>query len=319
MSSPNVLLPQGGLNAESIVYVLGWYQSELYAMINLNSQFVMSKVYMNASTNSNLSPAMANLIPFTLNYSGDAVTFTGSNSRYLVPDNNVLSSSLTQSNTEPIFMSQGSYTRFSDPSIILSSVPYKVYGGSNNTNLTVRLDDNSTVSMLLMLIPVAFFTGCTEGNNQPVVDTQTLMNTTYCSHENQTWCSGVAKEAWVEQSDCLIGNTYTYCVNGVSCTGNCNSACLNAIPGSVCTYDGSEYQCVVPEAVVVVNNTNNLTTSSDTGWSWWVILIIIAIIIFVVILIAFAYRHQSRKHIDHHEYHETYGEIPPHRMGGIGM
>jgi hypothetical protein len=318
MSTPNVLLPQGGLNAESIVYILGWYQSELYAMTSVSTQFLMSKVYTNASLSQALSPTMANLTPFTLNYNGDAIVLQGSNSRYLVPNANVLTSSLTQSTTEPIFMSQGSYTRFSDPSILLSSVPYKVYGGSNSTNLTVRLDDNTTVSMMLMFVPVSFFTGCTAGNNEPIVDTQSIMNVTYCSHENQTWCSTVAKEGWVEQSDCLVGNTYTYCVNGVSCNGNCNSGCFNSIPGSVCTFNGNQYECVVPEAVIVVNN-NNLTTTTTDGTSWWVILIIITIIIFVVILIAFAYRYQRRPTIDHHEYHETYGEIPPHRMGGISM
>lgn len=307
MSVPNKLLPQGGIDVGDAVYLLGIYQTDLYILTVSGStaQPVMVKAYVNSSTGSTLNSAALNATTFTVNFSGDATIFQASGGRFLVPSSGVLTLATNQPSTEPIFLTQNSYTQFSSPSMILSSVPHRIFGGSSNTNIQVTLDTGSVVTMPIVLVPTSYFSGCTSGNTQPISDLQSVLNVTYCSHFDRSWCSTVSQEAWVSQSECLIGNTYTYCVNGVSCSGNCNSACMNSSAGAVCDFQDGSYVCVEPEEnIVVINNSTIPLVTVESTSSWWWIVIIIAIIL-VILLIAAAVRYRRQPTIYHH-HHEDY-------------
>lgn len=333
MSRSNVLLPQGGIPTGTNVYILGVYQNDLYVMTQgiIANNAVMFKVYTNSANGPTLNASLASILNFTITYNGDALIIRTSNQRYLSPSNEILALQTTVPPlTEPIFFNQGTYADFSTPSLILSSVPYRVFGSSANIALQVRLEDGTTTAMPLIIVPTTYYQDCSSGNTSTVTSIQSIFNTVYCSHFDQTWCSsGVDRNGWVDESDCLVGNTYTYCVNGTSCTGNCKSACLDSPINYTCDYTGNAYECLqlnINEDVLTPSSgsTAPLAPVEDSGWT---IIIIIVGIIIVILLIAGAVMYQRRRSNrlttspymqEHHHYMESRVSNPPSAPVPVG-
>lgn len=300
MLKSNVLLPQGGLGFKHSVYILGIYQSDLYALVKgtLSSDVVMVKVYTNSSSSNVLNPALSAITPFTLSYMGDSLVFTTLSGMHLASSSGVM---MLSSTIEPIYFSQDTYTMFGTPSLILSSVPYTAFDDANE--LQVKLQDGSTVTMPVLVVPTSYFSGCSVGNSLPISSVQKVMDTTYCSHFSQSWCIGADGEAWVDQADCLEGNTYTYCANGVSCSGNCKSGCFDSIANEVCVFESGSYVCMEESGINVNVSAAPPPEPIDTGINWWwIILIVIAIIIVIGLLVWIAYR--NRRQPDYYQHHE---------------
>lgn len=306
MSISDKLLPQGGLSVGNSVYVLGIHNNTLYILTSPTlTTAVMVPVYNNASINSTLNPLTSQRVIFTLGFQGDAITFT-SNTSYLSNSSGVLSLSVINTlSTEPIYLSQNVYTPFSSPELILSSVLYSIYGGSSFEPLMVTLPDTTTVIMPIIVVPTSYFSGCSSGNSTPISDFNRVMNTTYCSHFNSTWCSSINSEAWVSQVECREGISYTYCPNGTTCNGTCKSACLKDNSDPLCTHNGSSFECSDRKPnVIIVNSSKTPTTPVEPSDTWWIIAIVITIVIIMAIIIYSLYHSKAPKthHVNQYQH-----------------
>jgi hypothetical protein len=310
--SANTLLPQGGLNNGSLVYILGIYQNDLYALVYNSMETSMVKVYTNPTSGSTLNTALSQIITFRLGFAGDSYLFVTNTtpSQYLVTSSNVLVLSAGPPiQAQSLYLNQNTYTQLGSPSLLLSNVSYMV---TNEAGVVqVRLADGNLVTMSLLVVPTTFFRDCLSGGN-PVTDVQSVMNLTYCSRYNQSWCSTVPKQGWTTESECLEGNTYTYCPNGTTCSGNCKSACLSSPEAEVCVLQAETYECIpvitgVPFAPIIENNNATVPLSDVTAETSWltIIIIIIAIVIVVGVLIYVAY-HSSKRRSDYHVSHEEH-------------
>lgn len=308
MSTSDRLLPQGGISVSDSVYVFGVYNNTLYVLSSIANDVVMVPVYTSPSTGSTLNPDVSNRITFSIGFRGDSITFVTSTNRYLSQASGTLTLSSTNTTpTEPIYLSQNVYTSFASPELVLSSVLYNIFGGSSFEPLQVRLQDSTVVEMPILLVPTSYFTGCRSGNNAPVTDFQRIVNTTYCSHFNQSWCSsGVDREAWTSQSECLEGRSYTYCANGTTCSGTCKSGCWNGTGNEECIFNGSSYNCQerTPD-VMVVNTSTPTTPSTTTSDSWWIILVVLAVIFIIATVVYALYARKRPVHRQEHYHHQT--------------
>lgn len=261
------------------------------------TDLIMVKAYTNSSSSNVLNSSLSAIVNFSLGFNGDSLVLKTGSGLYLSSSSNTVVLSNTIGS---IYFSQDTYTMFGTPSLLLSSVPYTLFNTTNE--LQTKLQDGSSVTMPILAVPTSYFSGCTIGNSSPITSVQKVMDTAYCSHFSQTWCTAADGEGWVDQGECIEGNTYTYCTDGISCSGNCKSGCFKSAEGEVCVLEGSNYLCM-EKSTPNVTSSSTPVTPTDTGISWlWIILIVLAIIIVISLLVWAAYR--NRKQPDYYQHHQ---------------
>jgi len=192
----------------------------------------------------------------------------------------------------PVNLTQTAAQPWTNPYSFLTGVQYTLSNASN-VNAMWYYNSGSTTSPSYKplytpvgILPIIYYFGCTSnavGRSEGLGPVLTLA---YCSisgkqNDPKGPCAGskIPISGWTDQTDCVNGQSYSYCPVGTYCSGTCKSTCAD--DGNVCRYvpntQGNSYEC----------QPANPTGTGTTVKVWLIVGIVAGIIIFIALIFIF--------------------------------